>query len=106
MLSYCGIDGEDLEQRDGLSRVQYGLKRIPSDPVDVLHLFVLIEHDDRGRDGIQDLVCRVNQGFHLLCLHCHLVGQACKGRFQLAMHAIEFVGQILNFIAGSNVDGL
>ena len=66
----------------------------------------MIDHDDRGWDCIQDLVRRVKQGLHLLRFDGHLIGQACKGGFQLAIHSIEFVGQILELIAGLNVDGL
>ena len=83
MLSYSGIDGEYIEQRDWFGRIKYGLKGVASDPVDVLHLFVLIDHDDRGWDCIQDLVRRVNQGLHLLRFDGHLIGQACKGRLPI-----------------------
>src|SRR6185436_19308978 len=48
---------------------------VASDPIDVPHLFVLINHDDRGWDGIQDLVRRVKQGLHLLRFNGHLIGQ-------------------------------
>ena len=106
VLSYSGIDGKYIEQRDRLSRVKYGLKGVASDPIDVPHLFVLIDHDDRGWDCIQDLVRRVKQGLHLLRFNGHLIGQACKGGLQLAVHSIELVGQILKLIAGLNVDGL
>jgi hypothetical protein len=106
VLSYSGIDWKYVEQRDRLSRVKYGLKGVASDPIDVPHLFVLIDHDDRGWDCIQDLVRRVKQGLHLLCFNGHLIGQACKGGLQLAVHSIELVGQILKLIAGLNVDGL
>ena len=100
------VDGEYVEQRDRLSRIKYRSKGLASNLVEVLHLFLLIDHDDRGGDGIQDLVCRVKQGLHLLGFAGHLIGQACKSGFQLAIHSVEFIGQILDLIAGLNVDGL
>ena len=81
-------------------------KGVASDPIDVLHLFVLIDHDDWGWDRIQDLVRRMKQRLHLFRFEGHLIVQACKSRLQLAIHPIEFVGQILDLIAGLNVDGL
>lgn len=48
----------------------------------------------------------MEQRLHLLRFDGHLIGQAGKGRFQLAIHPVEFIGQILDLIAGSNVDRL
>ena len=39
-----------------------------------------------------------------LCLEGDLVCEACKGCIQLCVHPREFVGQILQFIAGVDVE--
>ena len=79
---------------------------IPSRPIDVLHLFLVV-HDQNGSwHGIQNLIGGSLQVLDFLRLQVDLIGQTCEGRLQLPVHAVELFRQCLQLIAGLDLNGL
>ena len=103
LLLLRSIHRQRIEQ---LSRSVGEPEYIPSRPIDVLHLFLVV-HDQNGRwHGIQNLIGGSLQVLDFLRLQGHLIGQTCEGGLQLPVHAVELFRECLQLIAGLNLNGL
>jgi len=100
------VQREKIKEQTARPALFLWLNGIPGRAVHVLDEALLVDHDDRGRDGVEHLIRRFLEVLHLLCFFFHLGAQSGKGGFELRVHAVEFDRQLFQLISRVNLDRL
>lgn len=92
-LLHGRVDAQQVEQRGRARCVAFRkLERVLRGSIQVLDLLGLVDHDDGGRHGVQDLIRRFLQVLDFLTFQFHLGGQSGEGGFQLGVHPVDLFG--------------